>query len=621
MSMSDKNMVLTKSRTVIRFAGDSGDGMQLLGSEWVKACAVDRNDLRTAPDFPAEIRAPAGTLAGVSGFQIQFGSETIFTPGDYPDVLIALNPAALKANIKELKRGGLLIVNNSAFNDLAWQKAGFLSNPLLDESLVDYQIISIDMNSILRQALKETDLSYREIQKCKNFFCLGLLFWLYCRDINKEIAFIENKFGDNASLKKANVLALLSGYGYGENTEAMPPRQVIPESNMAKGLWRTITGNKALALGLVTASKKANLELFYASYPITPASDILHELARLRGYAHTFQMEDEMAAICAAIGASFAGNLSVTATSGPGFALKAEALGYAVMVELPLIVIDVQRAGPSTGMPTKTEQADLMQAIYGRSGEAPLPVLAAMNAQDCFSVAIDAARVAINFMTPVVILSDAFIANSSAPWRIVDPDDIPIIEGRFTPFNEPFRIYERDAKTRSRAWVVPGTKGLAHQIGGLEKNPAGKVSYDPDNHEMMVKERALKIEGVKNYVAPPEIFGNSSGDILLVGFGGTFGVLRQASIELKAEGYNIGHLHIRLVNPLHDEIEYHLKNFKHVVVIEHNQGQLLKLLRAKFLVDVKPLNKIFGKPFLVEEIKSHIYRYRNASQIHPEMGA
>jgi 2-oxoglutarate ferredoxin oxidoreductase subunit alpha len=469
------------------------------------------------------------------------------------------------------------------------------------------------MNGILRQALKETTLSFREIQKCKNFFCLGLLFWLYSRDIAKEITFIENKFIQNPQLKKANVLALLSGYSYGENTETMPARHIVPEADMPKGTYRTITGNKALALGLITASKKANLDLFYASYPITPASDILHELAALRGHASTYQMEDEMAAICAAIGASFAGSLAVSATSGPGFALKAEALGYAVMTELPLIVIDVQRAGPSTGMPTKTEQADLLQAIYGRSGEAPLPVLAAMNAQDCFSVAIDAARLAINFMTPVVVLSDAFIANSSAPWRIVDPDEIPSIEGRFTPFSEPFSIYERNSETNSRAWVLPGTKGLAYQIGGLEKNPSGKVSYDPYNHEMMVKERALKIEGIKNHVPPPAIFGPNTGEVLLIGFGGTFGALRQACIDLQNEGYRVSHLHLRLLNPLHDELEFFLKNFTHVVVAEHNQGQLLKLLRAKFLVDMKPLNKIFGKPFLVHEIKTHVYHYKNAS--------
>lgn len=591
-------------RAVVRFAGDSGDGMQLLGHEWVKACALEKNDLKTASDFPAEIRAPVGTLAGVSGFQIQFGSELVLTPGDSADVLVALNPAALKANIKELKRGGLIIVNNGAFNELSLNKAGYQENPLSDGSLSDFQLVSIDMNGILRQALKETSLSAKDIQKCKNFFCLGLLFWLYARDHKQQIQFIEEKFNKHEELKKANVLAFLSGYAYGENTESMPARQNVNEAPLAKGRYRTITGNKALALGLITASHKANLSLFYSSYPITPASDILHELAALRAYdASTFQLEDEMAAICAAIGASYGGCLGVTATSGPGFALKSEALGYAVMVELPLLVIDVQRAGPSTGMPTKTEQADLMQAIYGRSGEAPLPVIAAMNPEDCFMAAIDAARIAVEFMTPVVILSDAFNANSSAPWRIVDPDDIPAITPTFTPRSLPYHVYERDAAHLSRAWIRPGTPGLAHQIGGLEKDGlTGRVSYDPTNHQRMIDARAQKIERVKTSVPPPKLFGADCGDVLLIGFGGTHGALRQATLELQQEGMRIAHLHLRLLNPLHDQIGAIASKFKRVIVAEHNQGQLLKLLRAKFLMDAQPLNKVSGKPFLVDDV-------------------
>lgn len=598
----------TLSHAIVRLAGDSGDGMQLLGSEWVKACGVDRNDLSTMPDFPAEIRAPAGTLAGVSGFQIQFADHKIFTAGDRPDVLVALNPAALKANIKDLRQGGLLIVNNAAFNELALTKAGFSRNPLEDGSLASYQIISIDMNGILRLALKDTSLSPREIQKSKNFFCLGLLYWLYSRDQEKEIKFIEDKFSKHPELKKANLLAFQSGYLYGENTETMPPPQTIAEASLPKGTYRALTGNKALALGLISASVKANIPLFYASYPITPASDILHELAHARAFgANTFQVEDEMAAICASIGASYGGSLGVTATSGPGFALKAEALGYAVMVELPLIVIDVQRAGPSTGMPTKTEQGDLMQALYGRSGEAPLPVIAAFSPEDCFNAAIDAARIAINFMTPVVILSDAFIANSSAPWKIADLDDIEPIQVSHEPYYEPFKAYQRSEQYLSRAWVLPGRKGTIHQLGGLEKDMmTGKVSYDPDNHQNMSHLRAQKIEKVKSLIPPPELFGAASGDLLLVGFGGTFGSIRQATIELIKSGLSVSHLNIRLMNPLHDEIGEMMRRFKKVVVVEQNQGQLKGLLRAKFLVDAQGLNKMTGKSFLVEEIVNHV---------------
>lgn len=608
--MNTQDDALIKNRAVVRFAGDSGDGMQLLGSEWVRACAEGKNDLATFPDFPAEIRAPAGTLAGVSGFQIQFGSQEILTAGDSADVLIALNPAALKSNIKDLKKSGLIIVNNAAFTELALTKAGYRANPLDDESLSDYQILAIDMNGILRKALAHTTLGARDVQKCKNFFCLGLLYWLYSRDKDQQIKSIEEKFKKNADLKVANVLAFLSGYAYGENTESMPPRQTVLEAPLKHGVYRTITGNKALSLGLITASSRANTPLFYASYPITPASDILHELALHRALGvTTIQLEDEMAAICAAIGASYAGSLAVTATSGPGFALKAEALGYAVMVELPLIVIDVQRAGPSTGMPTKTEQADLMQALYGRSGEAPLPVLAAMNAEDCFMTAIDAARIAIEFMTPVVILSDAANANSSAPWRIVDPEDIPKIKKEHAPHSLPYNVYERNSEHLSRAWVLPGSTGFVHQIGGLEKDAlSGKVSYDPNNHQAMVHWRARKIERVKEKLLPPEIFGGRSGDVLLVGFGGTFGALRQATMSLSNMGHSVSHLHIRLLNPLHDQIGDVLKRFKHVVVAEQNQGQLIKLLRDKFLVDALALNKMTGRPFTVEEVCTFIER-------------
>ncbi|USN49993.1 MAG: 2-oxoacid:acceptor oxidoreductase subunit alpha [Myxococcales bacterium] len=593
---------------IVRLAGDSGDGMQLLGSEWVKACAHDRNDLSTMPDFPAEIRAPAGTLAGVSGFQIQFANHKIFTAGDQPEVLVALNPAALKANIKDLSAGGLLIVNSAAFSELALKKAGYNNNPLEDGSLSSFQLIAIDMNSLLRLALKETELSTREIQKCKNFFCLGLLYWLFSRDQEKELRFIEEKFSNRLELKKANLLAFQAGFLYGENTETFPAPKIVNEAPLKPGIYRALTGNKALALGLITASAKANLELFYASYPITPASDVLHELAHARAFgATTFQAEDEMAAICAAIGASYGGSLGVTATSGPGFALKAEALGYAVMVELPLIVIDVQRAGPSTGMPTKTEQGDLLQAIYGRHGEAPLPVIAAFSQEDCFNAAIDAARIAINFMTPVVILSDAFIANSSAPWKVAKLEEIEPIALNHEPYSKPFRAYERNKQFLSRAWVLPGKEDTIHQLGGLEKDMlSGKVSYDPDNHQRMSVIRSQKVDKVKKHLPAPELFGDKEGDVLLVGFGGTFGAIRQATIDLQNEGHRVAHLHIRLMNPIHDEVGDMMRGFKKVVVVEQNQGQLRKILRAQFLIDASGFTKMTGKPFLVEEIISHV---------------
>lgn len=606
--MNEKSQISITESVIVRFAGDSGDGMQLLGSEWVKSCATSHNDLTTSPDFPAEIRAPAGTLAGVSGFQIQFASSAVYTAGDRADVLVALNPAALKANLNDLKKTGLLIVNSGSFSELSLTKAGYKSNPLSDESLNGYHVIAIDMNNLLRQTLKDTGLSTRDIQKCKNFFCLGLLFWLYARDLKQEIKFIEEKFKRDEMLKQANVLALCSGYAYGENTEAMPPQQLVARAPLPSGTYRALTGNKALALGLVTACSKASKALFYASYPITPASDILHELASLRAYgANTFQVEDEMAAIGAAIGASYSGAIGVTATSGPGFCLKSEALGYATMIELPLIVIDVQRAGPSTGMPTKTEQSDLMQALYGRSGDAPLPVLAASNPQDCFQVAIEAVRIAIKFMTPVVILSDASIASSSAPWRIVDPDSIEPITARHEPFSLPYRPYERHPEYLSRAWILPGTKNLAHQLGGLEKDIlSGKVSYDPKNHQAMSDLRWQKIDRLKNFVAPPKLFGKSFGDVLIIGFGGTFGAIRQACIDLMQSHHAVSHLHLELLNPLHDQIAEIMKNFKRVVVVEQNQGQLKNLLRARFLVDALGLNKITGKSFLIEEIRHYV---------------
>lgn len=597
-----------KTSAVIRFAGDSGDGMQLIGSEWVKSCAKSQNDIATMPDFPAEIRAPQGTLAGVSGFQIQFASTTTYTAGDKPQVLVALNPAALKANIGDVIKGGTLIINSASFSEIALVKAGYENNPLEDQSLSDFNLILIDMNTLLRKALDKIDISTRDIQKCKNFFCLGLLFWLYKRDPKEQEQFIKEKFKHVSEIKKANLTAFKAGFLYGENTETIVQPGDVLKAPLEKGHYRVITGNKALSLGLIVGANKANLSLCYASYPITPASDILHELAALRNFgANVMQVEDEMAAICAAIGASYGGAIGITATSGPGFALKAEALGYATMVELPLIVIDVQRAGPSTGMPTKTEQADLLQAIYGRSGESPLPVLAARSPEHCFDIAITAMRIAVQFMTPVVILSDASIASCSSLWNVVDPDDISPIKARHEPLSLPFKPYERDPIYLSRSWVLPGTEGLIHQLGGLEKDQnTGKVSYDAHNHQAMINLRAQKIERVKDHVKAFEIFGDHEGDLLLAGFGGTFGPIRQATIDLMHEGLKVSHLHIELLNPLDEKLALYLKAFKHIVVVEHNLGQLKMLLRAKFLVDAQGINKVMGKPFLVEEIMNSV---------------
>lgn len=593
---------------IIRFAGDSGDGIQLLGQEWVKSCAQEVNDLSTAPDFPAEIRAPAGTLAGVSGFQIQFASHEVFTAGDEADVLIALNPAALMTNIKTVKKTGLIILNEAAFTKIALKKAAITENPLTSQLLNDYRVLKIDINNIIRQALKDSPLSTKDIQKCKNFFCLGLVSWLYSRSIDKEINSIAQKFKAHPHLVEANTLALKAGFFYGENTETMPEQRVVMKAPLEKGLYRTVTGNKALALGIAASGHLSKLPIFYASYPITPASDILHELSLLMGSSnvHTYQLEDEMAAICSAIGASYAGQLGVTATSGPGFALKAEALGYGVMLELPLVVIDVQRAGPSTGMPTKTEQGDLMQAIYGRSGDSPLPVFAPITPQDCFDIAIDAARIAIDFMTPVVILSDAFTANSSSPWKIASLKDLKEITPQVTPISLPYKPYERKPDTLARAWIKPKTNGLAHQLGGLEKDQMGKVSYLAENHQRMLSLREDKVEGVQKAIAPPTIYGQDQGDILLVGFGGSFGAIRQATKDLINSGVRASHLHIRLLNPLHKQIKDILKGFKKIVVFEQNQGQLIKMLKAKFIMDMEGYHQCVGRPFLVKEITAHI---------------
>jgi 2-oxoglutarate ferredoxin oxidoreductase subunit alpha len=588
---------------VIRFAGDSGDGMQLTGTEFTRTAALYGNDIATFPDFPAEIRAPAGSLAGVSGFQLQFSSNEIFTAGDAPEVLVAMNPAALRTNLADLEPGGLLILNIGAFKAKNLELAGYEKSPLEDGSLAKYRLIPIDFGKHVTTALAGTGMSSREIARTQNFFALGLLFWLYSRDPVPELASIQKKFAKSQELADANIKVFQAGYNLGETLELFDARYEVPPARLEAGHYRNITGNEATALGLVTAAKLAGLPLLYASYPITPASDVLHNLA---GYARfgvtTFQAEDEIAAVGAAIGAAFGGAIGVTGTSGPGFALKQEGIGLAVAVELPLVVVNVQRAGPSTGMPTKTEQADLLQAIVGRNGESPIAVVAPATPAECFDIAIEAVRLAIEHMCPVAYLSDGSLANGAEPWQLPDPEDLEPIHAAFRTDPENFAPFLRDARL-VRPWAIPGTPGLEHRIGGIEKEDvSGNISYDPENHEHMVLTRQAKIDRIADRLPPAEIDGPPQGDVLVVGWGGTFGALRQATLQLRAEGHAVGHLHLRYLNPLQGNVGELLRRYRRVVVAELNRGQLRSILRDKFLVDARGLNKIQGKPFKVREV-------------------
>ncbi|HZP57555.1 MAG TPA: 2-oxoacid:acceptor oxidoreductase subunit alpha [Dehalococcoidia bacterium] len=604
----DHPEVLELDRVTIRFAGDSGDGMQLAGTQFTKTSAVVGNDISTFPDIPAEIRAPQGSLPGVSGFQVSFSSHDIFTPGDAPDVLFAMNPAALKTNLPDLPRGGILLINEDEFNETNLRKAAYTSNPLEDGSLRAYRVYKVPVSTINARALKDSGLTAVQIDRCKNMFALGLTFWMYSRPLDTTLHWIDDKFGKNPQIAEANKTALKAGYHFGETTEMFATHYHVPKAKLQPGLYRNITGNEATALGFVTASKLAGRQLFYGSYPITPASDILHELARLKRFGvKTFQAEDEIAAVGAAIGASFGGSLGLTGTSGPGLALKSEAIGLAVMVELPLVVIDVQRAGPSTGMPTKTEQGDLLQSMFGRNGESPVAVVAPATASDCFNMAIEAWRIALKYRTPVIFLSDGYLGMGSEPWLVPDFEKLPKIEPNFTTNPEGFQPYARDPKTLARPWAIPGTPGLEHRIGGLEKSDgAGNVSYDPANHNKMVHLRAEKIQRIANDIPELEVSGDESGGLLVLGWGSTYGAITTAVRRARAKGARVSHAHLRYLNPFPRNLGDVLARYDRVLIPEINLGQLRLLVRGQFLVDAEGLNKVAGRPFTIADIESKI---------------
>lgn len=604
----------TKKNVVILFAGDSGDGIQLTGSQFTTTAALYGNDISTFPNFPAEIRAPQGTIAGVSGFQLHFGSVEVYTAGDACDVLVVMNAAALKANIKQLKEGGIIVANSDGFDAKNLKLAKYPDgvNPLNDGSLEKYKFHVIDVTKITRSALADSGLGTKEMDRSKNMFVLGYIYWMYNRSLDTTIEFIKEQFKKRPELIEANVKVLKAGFNYGDTVEAPMNRFEVKPAPVAKGTYRSIMGNQAAALGLVAAAKKSGLTLFYGTYPITPASDILHELSKHKNFGvKTFQAEDEIAAITASIGASFGGSLGVTASSGPGIALKGEAIGLALMLELPLVIVNIQRGGPSTGLPTKTEQADLMQAIYGRNGEAPVPVIAACTPSDCFDMAFEACRLAIEFMTPVFFLSDGYIANGAEPWKFPKAADLPELNVLFAKNKlkegEKFLPYKRNEKL-AREWAIPGTKGLEHRVGGIEKeNETGNISYDPENHEFMVKIRQQKVDNIANYIPLQTIDnGNTKGKLLVLGWGSTYGSIKTAVKEAIAEGYDVAHAHVKYLNPFPKNLGEVLKNYEQVLIPEINNGQLIKIIRDKYLVDAKGLNKIKGLPFTAAEIKENI---------------
>jgi 2-oxoglutarate/2-oxoacid ferredoxin oxidoreductase subunit alpha len=601
---------------IIRFAGDSGDGMQLTGDRFTQETAVFGNDLSTLPNFPAEIRAPQGTLPGVSSFQLHFADHDILTPGDAPDVLVAMNPAALKANLKDLPLGGDLIVDTDEFTKRNLAKVGYQKNPLEDGSLDGYKLHPVPLTSLTVKALEDQDLSRKDAERSKNMFALGLLSWLYGRPAEGTLSFLEAKFGKRPEIYKANVTAFQSGWNYGETTEDFSVRYEVKPAPIAPGKYRNITGNTALAYGLIAAGQLAKLPLFLGSYPITPASDILHELAKHKKFGvRTFQAEDEISAASSALGAAFGGSLAVTTTSGPGMLLKAETVGLAVSVELPLLVVDVQRAGPSTGMPTKTEQADLLMALYGRNGESPVPVVAAASPSDCFFAAIEAARIAITYRTPVILLSDGYLANGSEPWRIPDVESLPDLSSQFqfataadAPDGAEFLPFKRDPRTLARPWAIPGTPGLEHRIGGIEKaDGAGTISYDPDNHDLMVRTRQAKIDGIAASIPPLEVDDPSGAARLLVlGWGSTYGSIGAAVRRARRDGHAVAQAHLRHMNPFPANLGDVLHRYDKVLLPEINLGQLALLLRGKFLVDVISYNRVSGLPFRAAELAEAI---------------
>ncbi len=622
-SLLDKPLVELEQAT-IGFSGDSGDGMQLVGTEFANTSASLGNDISTLPDFPAEIRAPAGTLAGVSGFQLQFSSSDIYTPGDKLNALVAMNPAGLRKSLGDLEKGGIIVVNRDAFGDSDLRKAGLKSNPLQDGTVSGYRVIALPMTTLNREAVKECKLTPREADRCKNFFALGIVYWLYDRSPENTMKWIREKFGGkNQNVMNANLLALKAGYNYGETCELLPEHYRIGKAVLPPGTYRKITGNQAVAIGLVAAAHQAGKKLVYAGYPITPASDILHHLVEMKHYGVvTLQAEDEIAAIGMAIGAAFGGSLASTGTSGPGICLKSEAIGLAVMTELPLVIVDVQRGGPSTGLPTKTEQADLLQAMYGRNGECPVAIVAPCSPADCFTMAVEAARIAFRFMTPVLLLSDGYLANGAEPWRIPAISDLPNLHvnhptgpnsssngngnGHANGEAAHFLPYKRDDRL-VRPWAIPGTPGLEHRIGGLEKEDVtGNVNYEGDNHEHMVRTRAQKIANIANEIPLLEVNGPATGDLLVIGWGGTYGSITTAVQRAQARGLKVAHAHLRYLNPMPRNIGEVLKRYKKVLVPELNAGQLCRLLRAEFLVDAVSLSKVKGKPFLVGEIETKI---------------
>jgi 2-oxoglutarate ferredoxin oxidoreductase subunit alpha len=598
-------------RVIIRFAGDSGDGMQLTGDRFTSETAAFGNDLSTLPDFPAEIRAPAGSLPGVSGFQLHFADHDILTPGDAPDVLVAMNPAALKVNLSDLPRGATLILNTDAFTSRNLEKAGYGSNPLEDGSLTDYRVHAIPLTTLTLEALKDVELSKKEAERAKNMFALGLMSWLYSRPIEGTVEFMAKKFTARPVLGRANVAAFKAGYHFGETTEAFAVSYEVKPAKLPAGTYRRISGNQALSYGLLAASKLSGLPLFLGAYPITPASDVLHEMAKHRNFGvRTFQAEDEIAAVGAALGASFGGSLAACTSSGPGVALKAETMGLAVALELPLLVIDIQRGGPSTGLPTKTEQSDLLQVLYGRNGEAPIPVVAAATPSDCFHAVIEGARIAVKYRTPVVVLSDGYLANGSEPWRIPDLHSLPDISTEFA--TEPnhdgeFWPYLRDPETLARPWAIPGTPGLEHRIGGLEKaDGSGNISYDPENHDRMVHLRAAKVAGIAGDVPPLEFDHQEGAGLLVLGWGSTYGPIGAAVRQVRAHGGRVAQAHLRHLNPFPAGTGEVLRRYERVLIPEMNLGQLRKLIRAEFLVDAVGYNRVRGLPFKAEELVEEI---------------
>ncbi len=603
--------VIRINEATIRFAGDSGDGMQLTGTRFTEATAIVGNDLKTIPNYPSEIRAPLGTLAGVSAFQLMFGSSRVFTPGDLPDTLVAMNPAALKVHLKDLKKGGTVLANANAFSLKNLKMAGWEGNPLEDGSLEGYTVYSIEMSKLVGKALESSDLTSKGIERTKNMFALGVLFWMYNRPVEPTEAWLRKKFGKNPAIAEANITAMKTGFNYGETTEIFTTSYAVEKADLPKGKYRNITGNVAVAYGLVAAAKKAGKELFLGSYPITPASEILHTLSGLRNHAvKTFQAEDEIAGIASAIGASYAGDLACTTTSGPGMALKTEAIGLAIITELPLVIVNVQRGGPSTGMPTKMEQSDLLQAVHGRNSDAQIPVITAQDPADCFDCAFEAARVALKYMTPVILLTDGYLGQGSGPWLIPDPKSLPEIKVTHPDSSargeNGFMPYSRD-ENEARPWALPGTPGLEHRIGGLEKeNITGMVSQDPENHQLMTDIRARKITRITQEIPPSEIFGKAKGKVLVIGWGSTHGSIHVAVDRVQAEGKSVSQLHLRWVSPFPSDLKEICDNFDEILIPEVNSGQLSLLLKADLVRPIHQLNKVRGEPFRASEIEEKI---------------